>query len=724
MKPPAFILKAGQYQDQENDAKFRSCLILLPFRKRNGYIFALAKVEKKHARELRNICRILTSQANRLAPAFEQDSNAQHTFEQFLANLNQQLTEQIRAGAWHFPIEDFHAVVGLACEQEMYLSGTGELSTIFLHRTESQRYQIFNLARNINTEQALPTWEKTFSVILDGDLATGDIFCLASHPLSPTISNDELHEILTTLPAESAATKIRQYFSHDTALSVLVLQAQDTQTKLNASGVRSVALPQHSIEHLEATQAQTAKLLKDQKPGGLISLLKSQLKKFNGQKENQTPLRQKIFSRLRQAGLWLARHYLITKIKGHLSHRSTRAGEKISAVKQRAVHALDHMQPDKKSFPRSAKYLIFAALSVLIILAVSIYFLSQTKVETQEVENFQNQIQEINSLIEQGAAAMIYKDENQARGFYLQAQTLVQNLPQETVEQIDRSEQMKQEINGALDQLRHIVKIPEPPLIANFSAYEDFIRAQTFSFFNGQLYLFTNNKEVYAANLAEKKLELVETTAGTIGIPLASAHDDSGILILDNRPGISEFNPAQKTLRITDLAPAENNQWLDLKLYGDNLYLLQIDNQANDGQIIRLSRSGQNYSGPTQWIKSKSTNLQNAASVAIDGTIFVLKEDGQIIRFARSSEIGWEADLVEPAISKATKIWTDVNSDYLYVLEPLGKRVIVYQKESGQFISQYYFETLNNLRDFQIDETNRTIYLLTDQALYAADLSH
>lgn len=723
MKPSPFILKAGQYQDLETDSKFRTCLILAPFKKRNGFIFGLVKVGKKHARELRNICRIITSQTDHLTLIFEKNSNPQHTFEQFLANLNRQLAEQTQTGTWHFPIKDLDAIVGLTCEHEMYLSGTGELSTIFLHRTDSQDYQIFNLSRNINTEQALPTWEKTFSVVLDGDVVSGDILCLASQPFQPTISNDELHEILTTLPAESAANKIRQYFSHETTLSVLVIKAEDYQVSPSLAGAPTLASPQNSIAHLEATQAQTTHLLKDQKPSGLISWIKNQLRKTKRKASEQISLKNKLISLFKKISLWLARHYLVVKIKGHLKRQSP-TSEKAEALKQRAVHALDNMRPEKRSFPRSVKLILLAAFSVLIVFILSIIFLTQDNTQSQENESFQAKIEIINSLIEQGSAAIIYKDENQARGFYLEAQNLMVELPQDTPEQIDQNKKLQQEIDNALDRLRHIIKIPEPPLIADLSSFENFIRAQTFSFFDDQLFLFTNNKEVYAANLIEKKLEKVETTNGTIGIPLASAYDENVLLILDNRPGISEFNPEQKNMRITDLAPEENNQWVDLRLYGDKLYILQIGNEANDGQIIRLSRSGQNFTSPTQWIKSKSANLQDATSLTIDGTIFVLKDDGQIIRFARGSEIGWETDLVEPTVTKATKIWTDVDSDYLYVLEPLGKRVIVYQKESGKFLAQYYLESLNNLKDFQIDEANQKIYLLTDQALYSINMSH
>lgn len=722
MKPPAFILKAGLHQDQETGHKYRTCLFSHPLRQRNGFIFSLSKVEKKHSRELRNICQIITSQAGRLASSFDKSVNVQNSFEQFLAALNQQFAEQIRSGVWNFPIEDLQAVVGLACEQEMYLSGTGELTTIFLHKTEAERYQIFNLSRNISNEQSLLTWEKAFSVILDGDLSSGDIFCTASEPFQPTIANDELHEILTTLPAKSAASKIRQYFPHESGMDILVIKAQGGQAAPVLSRTLDPIPSYSSIEHLTATEKQTAKLLKDQKPGGLLIILKTLLGKLKPSSDSKT-LKEKIPAYIKKVSFWLGKNYIARQLKGRV--KKTRvAKEKAKLAKQRAFHALENMNPNRKSLPGSVKYLFLAAFSVLIIFSVSIYYLTRDNTQAQEQAGYQAQIQEINSLIEQGAAAIIYKDENQARNFYSQAQSRLNELPQTAPLQVSRALELQKEIDQAQDQLRHVINIPDPPLVADFSALEDFVRAQSFTFYNGQLYIFTNNKGVLLANLAEKTFSPIELTVGEVGIPLASASDENSIYFLDNRPGVSGFDPENKNLRITQLSPPENNQWVDLELYGGNLYLIQINNEASDGQVIRLAKVGQSFGSATEWINSKSINLQNASGLAIDGTIFVLKEDGQVIRFARGSEIGWETGLVEPAIVKAAKIWTDVDSDHLYVLEPLGQRVIVYQKETGQFLVQYLMKSLNNIKDFQIDEANRKIYLLTDQALYSVNLSH
>ena len=50
---------------------------------------------------------------------------------------------------------------------ELLLGVVRGVTALFLHRTPSQRYQVFNLSRSIQTEQALPTWEKAFAVVLD-----------------------------------------------------------------------------------------------------------------------------------------------------------------------------------------------------------------------------------------------------------------------------------------------------------------------------------------------------------------------------------------------------------------------------------------------------------------------------------------------------------------------------------------------------------------------------
>src|SRR3989338_3631195 len=209
--PANIFLKAAAHSDEQPGRENRAAQVLERLSGRDGYAFFLCAVDKRYAADLHVVAALVGEQVERLARAFGGQANVQHRFEQFLSALNERLAEESRSGTWTMPIEGFHAVVGVACESEMYLSGNGDLSLLFLHREDNGQYNVFNLSRNIQTEQAKPSWEKPFAVILDGSLQAGDIFCAASRNLQPIIPGDELNDILTALPPLGALSRIRQY---------------------------------------------------------------------------------------------------------------------------------------------------------------------------------------------------------------------------------------------------------------------------------------------------------------------------------------------------------------------------------------------------------------------------------------------------------------------------------------------------------------------------------
>jgi hypothetical protein len=199
-----------------------------------------------------------------LANSFSKEANAQHRFEQFLGALNETLAQLVREGRFNIPIKDFNAAVGIISDDQMFLSGAGDLSVLFLHKKPSQRYQIFNLFRSIQTEQALPTWEKPFAVVLDGDLHEGDVFCVSNQDLQRTISADELNAVLTTLPPSGSIEKIRQYYAHNQGILLIVMKSESRKSKTPESIAKP--LSDVSVENLLSAQDETNRLLEDQRP--------------------------------------------------------------------------------------------------------------------------------------------------------------------------------------------------------------------------------------------------------------------------------------------------------------------------------------------------------------------------------------------------------------------------------------------------------------------------
>ena len=731
-------IKGATYEPQAPDEHIRGLSLLLPVQDRGGFIFLIAYT-KKESPDSELLLQVLMDQTRRLAETFGKEANPQHRFEQFLGALNETLAEHVREGHWNLPIEDVHALIGIASTSEMYLSGTGDLVALFLHKKPSQRYQIFNLFRGIQTEQSLPTWEKTFAVVLDGDLHAGDVFCVTDKDLQQIIPADELNHILSSLPPIGAVEKIHQYFSHKEGMLLTVLKIVD-DTFPSTIQSPHLAVPQSnlSVEELNATEETTDRLLDDQRPSFSIVL-----KEIHAFIQSKTDQRSRLLNDLHSQGslkngirktgrvLWkvaiFATKYIIKKTSRSISLLKNK--EERVQIQKRLQLKKQHTQGEVlslinrfKGVPNSTKYLVAGIVVAVLVLFIGISVISKSQARATDEKAYQEQLTAIEDVMERAAGAVIYKDENQARSLFVNAQTLIESLPTDTPEREEKAQELNHDLQAALNDIRHLVTVPNPPLLADLETLTDGVFGNTVLLSEGTLFIAGSDGRTYELNQTEKRFDLAASMGtGETFSPLASTQEDGRLYVLGQTGSVYGVSLENKTISPLEI---QDDRWIDLEAYANRLYLLRPSQNGTEGQIVRFNRNGSSLTDPSDWITSRTVSFDKATSIAIDGNVYVLMSDGSIARFASGSEEGWDVGIVDPRITSATKLWTDPESDYLYVLEPSTERLIVFRKDSGAFVVQYRSDAFTGLTDFVVDEAGYTIYLLAGSKLYSIAPSH
>jgi hypothetical protein len=725
-------IKAAAYRPQSPIEKISGTSQLIPLKDRGGFVFLLAHT-KKETMDTEILFQILSDHVHRLAESFGKESNAQHRFEQFLGALNETLADQVREGRFRVPIEDLHAIVGIATGTQMFLSGAGELTSLFLHRKPSQRYQVYNLFRSIQTEQSLPTWEKPFAVVLDGDLHEGDVFCVTEKELQHTIQPDELNSILSTLPPTGAVEKIRQYFPETDSLSLIVLKSHHAG-KEDLPSYESTHRSKLSVSELTDTEDETEKLLEDQSPsfsamGGKIVAMIIQTFGSNPNsvytKDSKAKAAAKRASRLAvKYGSKYARSIVQTSVikAKQLSSAEGRRQtvQNVKALRGKSEIAFGRLTGAVNNVPRSTKFLAIGLVLAVLILTFGIGALSKSKAQSVEQEAYDVKVEQIEDMLERASGAIIYKDEDQARSLFGNALTLVEDLPINTPEREAQATEFLTDIQSSLDEIRHLITIPNPPLLADLATVTDGVFGAAVLQSNGIFYLFGTDGAVYELDRSTKRLSVAAEGASPI-VAESVAEEDGKIYLL------TEDN-AVYTVNLTDGIITESLSsdidYTDIIAYANRIYLLRPSTATEQGQVMRAGLTGLDFGEPVEWITQRSADLTNAVSLTIDGTIFVLNKNGEIIRFSSGSEVGWNSGVVDPPITVARKIWTDGDSDFVYVLEPDTKRVIVFNKDSGAFLVQYRSDAFTSLTDFIVDEDGYSIYLLAGSKLYSIAASH
>jgi hypothetical protein len=178
----------------------------------------------------------------------------------------------------------------------------------------------------------------------------------------------------------------------------------------------------------------------------------------------------------------------------------------------------------------------------------------------------------------------------------------------------------------------------------------------------------------------------------TVQDPLAVVNRSSSVLVIDSRYNVislqTEQNP--RLLRV-----AATDQWrspVAFDNFNNNLYVL--DPGANT--ILKYQWTAGGYEiGPINYLDPRDgVDISEAIGFAIDGDIWVLFADGNIVRFSGGREVPFEITGLDADAVRATRIFTEVDTDSLYLVDQPNNRIVQIDKREGSegaFVRQFKY---------------------------------
>jgi hypothetical protein len=150
--------------------------------------------------------------------------------------------------------------------------------------------------------------------------------------------------------------------------------------------------------------------------------------------------------------------------------------------------------------------------------------------------------------------------------------------------------------------------------------------------------------------------------------------------------------------------------------YFGNLYLLD----KKTGGILKFAKGAEEY-GKTNYFEKPIAELKNTASLAIDGSIYVMLGDGTIRKFTRGKQDAFQISGVPSPLSRPTRIFTNADINNLYILDSENKRIVVLGKD-GAYQTQYQADVLKNALDFDVREKDKKVFVLLGGKVYEIPL--
>ncbi len=329
------------------------------------------------------------------------------------------------------------------------------------------------------------------------------------------------------------------------------------------------------------------------------------------------------------------------------------------------------------SLSRSHMIILSVAVILILLLSFSIYTAIKKQEESKRQAFFTEIYPQAQKKFDEGNA-LSSLNKNLARDDYTAAQKILQeNQSKFAADSTERKriEELLGKVNQALEQ-------------------------STGSFFLDVKETDPKNS-LLLSTLSKNKQALFATT------------DEKSIYFADNEKVISlDKKSGQDKTIITN-----KNLWKEIGgigVFGSNFYVLD----KKSDQIYKFA----GFSG-----ESKSNyllgavDLSKAGALAIDGAVYVLIKDGVILKFTKGKPESFKLTGLDKPFSSPSRIFTDRDTNNLYVLDNNNSRIVVLSKE-GNYISQYSASLIKNAQDFDVLESAKKAYVLSQGKIFEMNL--
>ncbi len=247
----------------------------------------------------------------------------------------------------------------------------------------------------------------------------------------------------------------------------------------------------------------------------------------------------------------------------------------------------------------------------------------------------------------------------------------------------------------------------------------------------GRIYRYTTNEAGTSAAPAANDGVILKTGdkvgERTVGELIDIVWIDAGRLVALDRSGLFlQYDPARSSW--TPRAASDGSGWKNVTLglsYVGNLYLLD----PTRNQILKYVASAEGVwsSSVTYLAPGVNIDLSNAADVAIDGDVWVLRADGALWRLAAGRLADFTLRDLETPMSKPSALHTSQTMVGLYIADAGNQRIVQFDKATGRYVRQFrprseLRDAFNALQALAVDEANRKIIFVNANQAYLATL--
>jgi len=680
----------------------------------------------------------------------------ENIFEAAISKTNKGLNEFLVAEKIKLSNSNTNLTIGVIFENKLYFAGFGKNRALLIYRHNDQ-YEIINVEANaadvnLNNESgdrtifAVPS---LFSSVISGEIPVGSYFVFSSEALPEYISSKDMIGIITKLPPIVAAEQIKNILSKINSfipfLGIIIKNTIGVDNQEIREEAEENLSAHSSISTLNYTEQKTERMLE---PAGLISFgkmykgffrlikdlqpkPKPQSKKiYRSEEDRQSPapveipidlgkvkslnvaradsflIKEQIFFKKKPSQFFLKLSQLFSNIPNIFNLKI------FAGLKANTNNWVSGLNKNNRS-------LLIGLGAVVFIFLASIGLTSWNKQQKAAQNNYNNLISAIDEKQNEIDNYLAYGNEDGAKNALIETRSLLSYLPHEKKDQALIYSRLEEKINAKADKLEKIIKIDNPEKANDLSG----LNISNIVWASGNLYA-SNQNTIYSV-VPQSSSSTKFDIAGISGLNNAQ-FDGVGNLYYWGVNNLVKFDLKTKQSSLIDI-PTEfkGATSASFKIYNKKLYFLAKDKN----QIYKANPEVDgSYKTKAEYLTSLN-DLSTASDFSISftsngvnsGRIFILKTNGQVLKYLSGKPVAYKSTPVSPAISSASKIV--IGTKYVYSFDASAKRLVAISAEDGSLVNQYQISSLSAPKDFSVDESGKTAYVLDSEAIYKIPLS-
>ncbi len=373
----------------------------------------------------------------------------------------------------------------------------------------------------------------------------------------------------------------------------------------------------------------------------------------------------------------------------------------------------------KRKFKKTKKSHLIALIVVILfagLFTVSMIIVSNKRTAQKEQKQYTTLVNKIENKKAELTSALIAEESN-VKIKLSEMKDLLEQLPKDSEKHKQVYNDYYSSYKSAFNKLYNITSIKSPRILTNLTDVNKKINTKDLAKIGNNLYILSaKNNYIYRYNLENNTPTVVNETSKNVSLLNEITKLDSDNLLGENNNNLASFNIVDKKLEPLTIQSEHEQKIKDVIAYNNRIYTLE----PNNNQIYKYSRSIEGFSKEESWIQD-DTSIENALSIAIDGSIYVLLKGGNIIKLYTGKKTEFNNPEFNPPISLDTKIATNYDLNYLYLLDPSSKRLIKISKQ-GNIKKQYTSPQFGEVKDFIISENENKAWILSGSKIFEIDL--